>query len=355
MSDESSTDRTPAPRRARAGLAGLAIVFALAALILGGWAAWQVSRMLRTTDFINAHNMQLTARLDAVQRNADNANAQQQALERRLTDVESDGRALRDNVQDLDQRVRNLETALANVSDQHLSGHDALLLDDTEFLLRAGQQRYVLFHDADGALRAYTLAAQALAQVTDPAFTPVRAGVANERAALVAATPPSRQQALAALNTLRTQLPALPMATPEVGAGSTSQTGAWSRLWRAFGGILRIERDQSTPLPAADARFARELAALDLAQAQAALLANDDDGYRAALQRVDATLGAHFDGHDAAVRSARANVRELLAAHPAHPAPTLGGALAQLRDLRATHALQSIAPAAATSGGIRKP
>lgn len=353
MSDEFPTNRVTTPRRTRAGLAGLAIALALFALALGGWAAWRAQRVDSDTA---AQAARLDARLATIERNGSANGEQQQAFDQRLGDAESGTRALHDNVQGIDQRVRNLETALANVSDQHLNGHDALLLDDTEFLLRAGQQRYVLFHDAGGALQAYTLAEQALGQVEDPAFAPVRAGVASERAALTAATPPSRQQALDALNTLRANVPTLPMAAPEVGAGSTSQTGAWSRLWRAFGGILRIERDQGAPLPVADARFARELAALDLAQAQAALLANDDDGYRAALQRVDATLAAHFDASAESVQTVRATLRELLAAHPVRPAPNLGGALAQLRDLRATHALQSIAPTpAATTGVVHKP
>ncbi|MEO7148765.1 MAG: uroporphyrinogen-III C-methyltransferase [Rhodanobacteraceae bacterium] len=349
MNDEFPADRASAPRHTRARLAGLAIVLALIALVLGGWAAWRVQRV--DTDNA-AQAARLDARFVAVERDGNANSEQQQAFDQRLGDAESVERALRDNVQGIDQRVRNLETALANLSDQRMSGHDALLLDDTEFLLRAGQQRYVLFHDADGALQAYTLAEQALEQVEDPAFASVRAGVARERAALAAAAPASRQHALDALNTLRAQWPTLPLAAPEVGAASIPQTGAWSRLWRAFGGILRIERDQSAPLPAADVRLAPELASLDLAQAQAALLGHDDGGYRAALQRVDAMLAAHFDATAAPVQNARATLRNLLGARPVQPAPDLGGALAQLRDLRATHALQSIAPAPATTTGV---
>ena len=51
-----------------------------------------------------------------------------------------------------------------------------------------------------------------------------------------------------------------------------------------------MQRDNGAPLAVADARFARELTALDLAQAQAALLAYDSKGYAAALQRVDGSL-----------------------------------------------------------------
>ncbi|MEO6968033.1 MAG: uroporphyrinogen-III C-methyltransferase [Rhodanobacteraceae bacterium] len=349
MSEEFPVTRTSTPRRARTGLAGLAMVLAIAALLLGGWAAWRAQRS-------DANDTAQAARLDArianVERD-DNANVeQQQAIDKRLRDAESGASALRDNLQGVDQRVRNLETALANLSDQHLSGRDALLLDDAEFLLRTGQQRYVLFHDADGALQAYALAGQALGQVEDPAFAPVRAGIASERAALAAAAPPTRQQALDALNSLRASMPTLPLAIPEVGTAATPQSDAWSRLWHAFGGILRVERVRNGPLPVADARFARELASLDLAQAQAALLDHDDEGYRAALQRVDAALVTHFDASAEPVQNARAILHGLLAARPLQPKPNLGGALAQLRDLRATHALQSIVPAPSSTSGV---
>lgn len=356
MSDEVPVTRTPS-RRARLGLAGLAILLALIALLLGGWAIWQTKVLEQARDAEAAQVVRYDARLAAIERSDAAANNKQQALEQRLNDATSDNRATRDALQGIDQRARNLETAIGTLSDQQMGGRDSLLLDDAELLLRAGQQRYTLFHDAASALQAYTLAEQVLAQVQDPAFAPVRASVANERAALAAAMPPPRQQALDALDALRAQLPSLPLAAPEVGDSANSHPGIWSHLWHAFSGILRIERDESAPLPAADARFARELGELDLAQAQASLLTFDDAGYRAALQRVEATLAARFDDGSQDVQHARAEVLALLAAQPpSSPAPQLGGALAQLRDLRATHALQTIKPApASTSGAAKKP
>ncbi|EIL98942.1 hypothetical protein UUC_16400, partial [Rhodanobacter denitrificans] len=100
-------------------------------------------------------------------------------------------------------------------------------------------------------------------------------------------------------------------------------------------------------------RFARELAALDLAQAQAALLAHDAKGYAAALQRVDAALASQFDGHAPAVQQAREALRQLASQLPANAPVQLGAALGELRNLRAVHALSPAPGGSAPSGGAR--
>lgn len=352
------TDDTPIRRSAsRNAIVALALLLALIAVLLGGYAAWRATQFQHAEDARNAQTARFETRLVAAERDVAASDAQRQDFERRLNDVMSDDRATRDTLQGIDQRMRNLETVQAALTDQQANGHDALLLDDAEFLLRAGQQRYVLFNDAASALQAYSLAERALAQVQDPAYQPARVATANERTALAAAVPSSGQHAIDVLNALRTSVPSWPLAEPEVGSPSNQKSSLWSHLWHAFSGVLRVERDESAPLPAADARFARELTALDLAQAQAALLVFDDAAYRAALQRVEATLAARFDNSSPDVQVALADVRGLLAAKPlSSTPPQLGGALATLRDLRATHASKSIAlPAPSSTAGAPKP
>ena len=102
----------------------------------------------------------------------------------------------------------------------------------------------------------------------------------------------------------------------------------------------------------ADGRLARELALLDLAQAQAALLAFDDKGRTDALHRVDSTLEKNFDPNDAHVRQARAQIADMLLETTGNVAPPqLGAALAELSNARSVHALHGApaAPAAASS------
>ena len=337
-------------RGARSVLTVFACLLALLALLLAGWAALQQRWLWRTSIDNAAKTVNLQERVVTAERAAATARAQQQSLQSRIDDLQSELRADHDAQNALDQRTRNLETAIGQISNQQFQGRDALLLDDTEFLLRAGQQRWTLFHDADAAARAYTLADDALAQVSDQVYAPVRSAIAAERATLVAASSPARTQALDTLAALRQQAPGLPMAGSE-SAPHVSENGVLARAWHALSGVLRVERDKGASAPAADARIAREVLALDLAQAQASLLAFDETGYHDAVQGADALLAARFDADAPEVRTARSRLQTLSSARIATPAPQLGGALAQLRALRASHAMQAIAPAPAVTTG----
>lgn len=343
-----------AHRSAGSGLAALAILVAVAALCVAGWSVWRLQRAARAEQ---ALHLQDAATLASLQNRLAAGDQQAQAGDQRLGKLESALDDLRSTTHGLDRRIANLETAYAGLSGQQQSAHDTVLLNDAEMLLRLGAQRYTLFHDANGALQAYSQAIAALAQVQDPAYASVRASATTERDALAAAAPPSRQAALDSLSGLRGKVASLPLASRGSAPGSattTSRPGFWSRLGHAFGGIVKVSHDDGEAMPLVDARFARETLALNLAQAQEALLAFDDTAYRAALQRADAMLSGQFDRNDAAVKDARALIAALLSQRPAGPAPKLGGALAQLLSVRASRSAAS-APAAASTAGSTEP
>jgi uroporphyrin-3 C-methyltransferase len=346
---------TPEPRKPRgrsAGLAGIAVVIAIVALALAAWSTWRLQRVMRADD---AARKQDAAALTGLQSQLAASNQQSQAGHQRLGALESRLDDLHTVQRGLDRRTSNLETAFSNLSGQQQSGRDTLLLNDAEMLLRAGQQRYELFHDTSGALKAYSQAIEVLTQVQNPAYAPVRASATTERDALDAAAPPSRQTSLDTLSALRGKLASWPLATPEAAAAQPSKPGFWSRVTHSFGRIVKVTHDDGSAARPADARFARQALALDLAQAQEALLAFDDGTYRAALQRADATLAAQFDADDAGVKEARAGIAKMLSQRGPGPAPQLGGALAQLQSLRASQAPAVTAPASAASSGGVKP
>jgi uroporphyrin-3 C-methyltransferase len=227
-----------------------------------------------------------------------------------------------------------------------------MLLDETETLLRMGQQRYVLFHDARGAAAAYGLADQALAAVNDGAFSGVRQSIAAEREALEQGQP--RTRAIDTLQQLRGALETFPL-KPRDTPADQANPGVWVRIRRALGSVISVQRDNGAPLAVADASFARELTALDLAQAQAALLAADTDAAHAAIARVQASLAAQFDTANADVAHAQAQLASLAQVLKPTTPIQLGAALAELRNLRAVHALKAVdsTPAAAASTGHR--
>jgi uroporphyrin-3 C-methyltransferase len=340
-------EKPPQPRsRGAAGATALLLaLLALAGVAYGGWRIWLLERGGQQDGKSLAALQQQVASLDAA---VTRVRGERTALRQRMADADTVNRSLRQEMLGVSERTRNLEDAVANLSAKSLSGHDSILLDEAETLMRMAQQRYVLFHDAEGALKAYALADQSLAAVDDTSFAGVRQSLNAEREALAATHPATRSSDLAALARLRAVLPELPPKPLDAPPPPATQ-GFWQRAWRALSGLVRVHRDSGAPLDVADARIARELAALDVAQAEAALLAYDDAGWRAALGRVDAALAAHFDGHVTAVQQARAEVRRMLDGQPAAAAPRRGAALAELRNLRAVRAAGAPASSSAIS------
>jgi uroporphyrin-3 C-methyltransferase len=319
-----------------------------------GWRQWQ---QLQGSASASVDVTHLQQRVSTLETNLAGVSSQRASLGQQLDDAAAVNRSMRDELLGQAERMRNLEDAVAKLAEKSLSGHDAMLLDETESLLRMGAERYTLFHDAQAAAAAYTLADQTLSAVNDGAFSGVRQSIEAEREALAKSQPVSQSAALQQLVALRGTLASLPL-KPLDTESSGSSTDAWSRIRRALGSVVNVQRDNGAPLAVADARFARELAALDLAQAQAALLAHDREGYVAALQRVGASLTSQFDGAAASVQQAHKTLDELVQQLPANTSVQLGAGLTELRNLRAVHALNpataSSAPAAVTSHATPK-
>lgn len=333
-----------APRGGSIALALLLALLALLAAFYVGWRQWQQkagvhAAVLNTMDLLN--------RVNALEHRLDGLKGGNASVSQRLDASDQFDRTLQAAQQAQGDRLRQLEDAVGKLSENTLSAHDATLLDETESLLRMAKERYELFHDAQGAASAYALAAQTLAAVNDGAFAGLRQDVDAERLALLASQPTSQAEALGKLAALRAAVPTLPL-KPLDAPASAASSGAWSRIAHALAGVISVQRDDGAPLAVADARFARELVALDLAQAQAALLAHDPKAYAAALHRADAGLAGQFDGSTDDVRQARATLKQLADAVPNDTSVRLGAALAELRSLRAVHALSN-SPAPATS------
>lgn len=361
MSDDTEIpidDPTPAtPRKPRGGLAAAAMIVAIIALVLAAWSAWQLTRIRHANQ---AARQQAAAQISELQSQLAAGDKQAKAGAHRLDGLESNLDELRSTVQGLGHRVSNAETALTNLSGQQQSGHDTLLLNDAEMLLRAGQQRFALFHDTQGALKAYAQAIAVLAEVQNPAFAPVRASAITERDALAAAAPPSRQSALDTLSALRGEIASLPLAKPDVASSKPAKPGFWSRVAHSFSGIVKISHEHDHGPSLTNAPFARQALALDLAQAQEAMLAFDQATYRDALQRAAQVLATQFDTSNGAVAGARTRIASLLAQPGAGSAPQLGGALAELKSLRASQPMPppsapAPASASASSNGSARP
>lgn len=323
------------PRRGAA-----AFVVAVLALLLAGWSAWRQYANERGQQRDDAL-AQLSASVDVLTQGAEQRRRDLDSLRSRLGDADTVNKGVREEILALGERVRHVEDAIAHLAEQRLSGRDALALNEAEFLLVQAQERLALFHDADAAISAYRLADSALAAAEDPAFSSVRRTIAAERAALEAARPADRRATFDAIDRLRASLPSL-------AAMPTAPTAAAPSRWRAFVDsfvhISHVDADATAHEPA----FARALVALDLRDAQAALLEGDAARYKAALGHARAGIAAAPDAQAAPVKAALAEVDRLAAIAFAPLPPELGSALKELRNLRATRALAQPVPVPAT-------
>lgn len=346
--DRRSFGRAPKPPRRGGALALLALILALlalAAVAFGGWQWWRQRDARQAGARTTAQLQKQVAALQSTLH--DNATRREQNRQ----SLEAANHALQNRLEGMSERVDSLESAVASLARHSQQGRRTMLLDQAQMLLRMGQERYALFHDAAGALEAYTQASEVLAGVGDPAYAGVKRSVDAARKRLAATHPAARAEDLATLAYLRGiigQLPLKPLdAKPEA-----QPNGFWQRVWHALSTAVVVRRVDRSPQSLADARLTRQLVALDVAQAEAARLAWNDAAYRAALKRVAQSLDTLFDTHDPAVRKARATVKQLLA-EPAggNQGLDLGKALKQLQAVRDVRGVSpaATAPAAPTS------
>ena len=326
----------PAPPVARRRGGTLALLVALIALVLAGFALWRVIAIERgRSDAETAMRNDLDTRIADLVRNGDQRKRDLDALRSRLADADTVNKGVREELLALGERSRHLEDAVANLAEQRLTGRDALALNEAEFLLQLAQERLELFHDAQAALAAYKLADSALAAAEDPVFAGVRQTIGAEMQALEAAKPLETNATLAALDRVRGGLATLPAKSERVAAAAAPP----SRLAALLQQFVRVSTDDSAAPGQRDAGLARTLAAIDLRAAQAALLARDPAAYTAALVRTRATIAASFDADAQPVKDALAEIDRLSSAPLAPALPELGSALRELRNLRATRAL----------------
>ena len=335
---------TPPPPRRRvvAWLIAIALLGAVAYLFWRTWALEAEQQRLAQTDI-----QQVDAQIAALARSDEQARRDTESLRARLDDAGKVNQSLREQLLGLGERARLVEDAIANLADKRLTGHDAMLLDESEMLLALGGERFALFHDPAATIAAYRLADTTLAAIEDPAFSTVRQSISAEVDGLSNLGGADVSATAAALAALRADAAQLPPARRDTG-----KTGEESRWWHVFGNLVRVRTgaDAAAAAQRHDAALARQLFVLDLRDAEAALLARDTTRYRAAITQAQAGLKLDFDTGAATVESAQGTLERLGKAELAPPAPPqLGAALRELRNLRATHALRQPRPAAASA------
>ena len=336
---EEPTPRAPQVSPQRRARGGFSWLIALLALIVAGFALWRVHGIEQgRAGAEQSLRNQLEERIDGLVRKSDQRKRDLDTLRSRIADADGINRSVREELLSLGERSRHLEDAVANLAEQRLSGRDALARNEAEFLLQLAQERLALFHDVPAAITAYDLADSALAAVEDPAFVSVRDSLHTERNALEASQPLQTQAGIAALERVRASLATLP--TPAAAVAETTMSNATlSRVQQFVARFVHISHGDETSVAGRDIGLTRALAAMDIRDAEAALLARDTDSYRNALARTRARVVASFDVDAAPTKATLAEIDRLAGATLAPAIPELGNALKELRNLRITRAL----------------
>ena len=311
------------PLRART-LAAVVLLLLLAAAGWYGrqtWQARQVEAQARAADEAR--------QLETLLQRMDTLRGDLRAQGRMLQDAAAANRVLRDEVLGLGQRNALLEETVARLAATSRQGSHAVRMDEVELLLVLGAQRLRIAGDAEGARRAYALAAGLLDGVEDPGLLNLRQTLATERSALDALGAGPRAAVARRLDALAARLPRLPL---QSGAAPPRAGGPWWQ--RALAPLVRIQPAGSQALLTdAERTLAQDALQVELTLARAALERGDVDGFHTALNRVRAWLRRLWPDSPP-LREVLGELEALRAAPLQPDSPALGATLLQLRAVR---------------------
>ncbi len=366
------------PRRTANRLGWAALIIALLALAVGGY-AWRGGVVKARIE--NRESREQLSRVDAVTQRFDAFLAAQQALDgevnqlnARLDKAEEDlgGRIeqVRDELRELRElqaaaktrddkflrEVQGLSESIAGLRAEFSRGADHWGLAEAEQLLIIANQRLQLANDAKSARKALQLADDRLRRIADPALAPVRELLAGEIVALggvPAVDVAGTLNALAALSRGVEKLPLAgdvsadagpdPVASPPDGeaAGDDSGPSSWAwvqNLFTDLGALVQVETDGEplAPILSGQVRWMMfEKTRLTLESAQLAFLRQQGGAYAERMAQAQTWVTANFDTASAEVGAWLAQLAALTAraAPPETETPDISASLQALREV----------------------
>jgi uroporphyrin-3 C-methyltransferase len=333
----------PPPRAAaRTGhpLGWLLTVILLAAAGYGLWRGWQWG--MGTLEAVSAQQ-ELITRLG---REVQSLRAQADELGSRQTDLAQAVQRNNQEMANLGGRLESSDEAVARLNETVEGGRTRVQLAAIEQLLLMANDRLLLAHDAQSALRALDLADQRLARLGDPRLHPVREALSGERAALTTFVLPDTTGFALTLGDIQKRVATLPLRVhvpsqfetrPE--AAPAAPERSWlGRTGDAFKAALanifslrRDERGAPRLLGPDEAALVGQILELKVEGARLALLARDGLAFHELCVAARAWLAQHYDLGDADVQFALRELDRLGAQTLAPKPPDISRSLALLR------------------------
>ncbi len=339
--------RHPAPtaKGTGAGAGGIALVLALLAAGVGGYAAWRVLLIERGGDNATAD---LRQRLDAMdtrvienERRSARANELATTLRDQLSENERLRNRLREDLLALGERSARAEALLADMTRDQRGGAEALATADAGLMLAQADTRLRLFGDRQGALAALALAESSLGQAgTD--YADLRSAIADARAAIAADARPSASVLLTELDALADAIDTIAIRrTTETGGTATGADtrGWWSRQFDRFDQLVTVRRETAVDDVGGPTRDGVRNA---LHRARLAALAQDFPALAPALAAARASLSGCCDVETSSPLLARLD--RLIAINWTAPLPDLGALRQRLDDRDTLQRVDLLAP-----------
>lgn len=237
------------------------------------------------------------------------------------------------------ERLTRLETTMEKVPGISEKARSAWLRSEAEYFLRLANAQLNLAGNVGVSLRALELADEQLRDLADPALTPVREAISDERAALNAVPQPDAEGIVLTLGSLAKSLDSLPFSNVAPGSyrggdDASSEATGWQRAWRsiveALKSIISVKREDQQVVPllteAEEAMLIRSLD-VDLQIARLAVIRNEGELYRSSIGSVSDRLRAYFDTGSSDIRSVLATLDELAQAELPEALPDISTSL----------------------------
>jgi uncharacterized protein HemX len=334
-------DVLPPPRRSFWGLLTLLLTLALIGGVgTVGWRIWHASH--DTQENVAAQE----ALLIRLSRQLSDAQSSIEQLRERQSDLTDGLHQNADDVAKLQSRADESEQVVAHLSADVKGGRTRAQLMAVEQVLLMANDRVQLAHDARGAGAALQLAEERLSALAEPRLFEIRKAVAEERAALLAVPVADRASAALNLSGLIARADSLPLrqhpvvkpaaepaAAPQSFDKSWTERG-WASLRELFAHVFIVQRTDKPVdrlLPPEQENLVKQLLALKLESARAALLLGDTASFRSALESATQWLADYYRPEDPTVSAARAELERLHGLELDPPLPDLSRGVGLLR------------------------
>lgn len=362
MSEEETVSSEPTPNKPRGnGIALLALLLAVIAVGLVGFQQWQDWRdsgqVDDTASAVDAGLSDLGTRIDATRESITALESELQTLQSadgaNADNVERLQRALAEQVRRIDalpSRIGGLEASLATLQGISAGARDRWLLGEAEYYLQLANAQLQLANNPEIASLALAMADERVAQLGDPALTPVRAAISNELAAIDAMDKPDIEGTTLKLSSLAGVTASLPLKdirnsgeqAVEAEVTTDEEQGGFDRALNSMKGVVsgmveyRTADENVMPLIAPEAEyFLRTNLSLQLESARLALLKGEQAIYEQSLADASNWLTTYFDPDSQAVQSAQATITELSDGQFVVSPPDISGSLRALRQFNA--------------------